>query len=938
MAVIATNGDTTLATANGFVGVEAHNLGAYNSVTDVSLAPLTTTRYMYPTFANACNITGLSVLFEEAYAATNTRTVNFFFEEYQTITSFNTGTERINKVAHGLNDGDIVVFTSTGTLPTGITALTSYYVVNKTADDFQISLTAGGSVVLLSGTPSGTATVAKRLDFQNFTEAQIFLTSIRRLKVGHGTIIFPITLTTPVAVTTDAGKYRFRLGHGAGVGTINTRLSGSTTGAPGSPFYAAWGDIPASASDGDVIVVKDKLIIDKDFTTGNVAGDADTNTTGMVIHSNLNATGVDDIALVEWENTPVASYRLTLKANVLMADLSGFRAGTADNPIPYDKRAIIEFSRPAVGTGLGAFVCVGFVSATRTYLSGTNIFLYGEVGQSVSTKLSVGANVGATTITVDDEMDWQAGDIIFIGKQNSTGQGSVAGYTISSVSGNQITLTSAIATFSRIAGATVFRAYNNHGIFLTAEEYAIVRSHTFLNIVFKGVDTRFVYVNGATGTSYYWYSNTFPDEFKSEHLFEDVTHVNYGTSVLAFTQMTVAPKGTTFRNCFIWRANVSNLAITYTNSSFKSGLLTVDSCAILSSYRGTMTVDTKVRLKIINSFFENSDASYYGYAITGVNGLFENNYHWGKGSTSNGAVAILGATNCISRNNTYEKCGMAVAFNTGFNALNCLFQNENFLADQPNTTDISTGIGYYDVTFDSCMFSTFDTTWLVDCLEGTLFRFVNDGGVQNVDYCYTPTGKYIRTGDGLSDTTVHTEGTGKFAECLQAGTGEHKLSFDLPTGDIKDLTMAVGVWCKINSSDYWSAEHVMPKLLIEYDGETQVISTATQTTDWQYLMVSFKPTTSTGKVKVYFIIETEQVDSLANVYFDDFSAFYPAGYQLNLGGLDNFDRGLPVFPPISTGVSPVDLWNLPTSLLTGTGTIGKFVLKLLSVAKFIGLK
>jgi len=51
--------------------------------------------------------------------------------------------------AHGLENGDRVMFYvfSGGTMPTGLDATINYYVVNKTATTFQVSLTSGGSAV-----------------------------------------------------------------------------------------------------------------------------------------------------------------------------------------------------------------------------------------------------------------------------------------------------------------------------------------------------------------------------------------------------------------------------------------------------------------------------------------------------------------------------------------------------------------------------------------------------------------------------------------------------------------------------------------------------------------------------------------------------------------------------------------------------------------------
>lgn len=64
------------------------------------------------------------------------------------------------KVAHGYAVNDPVVLSTTGALPTGLTAGTVYYVKTvPTADTFTVSATAGGTVINTSGSQSGTHSV-----------------------------------------------------------------------------------------------------------------------------------------------------------------------------------------------------------------------------------------------------------------------------------------------------------------------------------------------------------------------------------------------------------------------------------------------------------------------------------------------------------------------------------------------------------------------------------------------------------------------------------------------------------------------------------------------------------------------------------------------------------------------------------------------------------
>jgi hypothetical protein len=67
----------------------------------------------------------------------------------------------VTRTAHGFVAGNPIVFSTTGDLPTGVVAGTTYYVIatGLTADAFQFSETVGGSAVNTSGTQSGTHSV-----------------------------------------------------------------------------------------------------------------------------------------------------------------------------------------------------------------------------------------------------------------------------------------------------------------------------------------------------------------------------------------------------------------------------------------------------------------------------------------------------------------------------------------------------------------------------------------------------------------------------------------------------------------------------------------------------------------------------------------------------------------------------------------------------------
>lgn len=70
----------------------------------------------------------------------------------------------ISRTAHGLSIGMTITFTTTGALPTGITANTTYYIISTgfTANSFRISATDGGTAINTTGTQSGTHTLVRR--------------------------------------------------------------------------------------------------------------------------------------------------------------------------------------------------------------------------------------------------------------------------------------------------------------------------------------------------------------------------------------------------------------------------------------------------------------------------------------------------------------------------------------------------------------------------------------------------------------------------------------------------------------------------------------------------------------------------------------------------------------------------------------------------------
>lgn len=82
-----------------------------------------------------------------------------YWTETSTVTITIANPAVVTYTGHGLAAGAPIVFSTTGTLPTGITAGTTYYLVPTIATNtFEISATQGGAAVVTSGSQTGTQT------------------------------------------------------------------------------------------------------------------------------------------------------------------------------------------------------------------------------------------------------------------------------------------------------------------------------------------------------------------------------------------------------------------------------------------------------------------------------------------------------------------------------------------------------------------------------------------------------------------------------------------------------------------------------------------------------------------------------------------------------------------------------------------------------------
>jgi hypothetical protein len=95
-------------------------------------------------------------------------------------------TDLLTTAGHGLVVGTPIRFTSTTTLPAGLTAGTTYYVIASglTADDFKVSATLGGSAVDITSVGTGTHSWSRYLTADEQAEVNQWLLDHRDDKVA----------------------------------------------------------------------------------------------------------------------------------------------------------------------------------------------------------------------------------------------------------------------------------------------------------------------------------------------------------------------------------------------------------------------------------------------------------------------------------------------------------------------------------------------------------------------------------------------------------------------------------------------------------------------------------------------------------------------------------------------------------------------------------
>ena len=700
-----------------------------------------------------------------------------------------------------------------------------------------------------------------------------------------------VTATQSDILSTHSGYVAgYLMGHYFELGTAAAVTSGASTwrwwiqaSASGQVYlrsgysYGVVLTATTSYSSGDNIVFRDGQVftIDQSITATTVA-------TGVNTH-------------LVWDSTPAASYTLTVTSLYWSRDLR-LEVGDSTNRIPYAQQAIINIANHYFG--------VNYAVPIQNEIS-----LYGEKPTSYYTTLASNAAASQKIITTTDDMSasWVATDVIDVLGANSLNVG-YESPTISSISGTSIT-TVANLTYLHYADFVVwnFTRASRCGIKLNGTgSMAGGQFHTWkVSGVF--VDSGCVMLQctsyGAIDTTRFT-----PYEIDTLIMQRTTTLGPNLVSYAAVTAVTTAMTGTHYQYIFMRQGDWGN-----------SKGLTIFNGTIDHIYAGNLGA---------NATF------YISYAL---NSTISNIQSGGSGSGTYDPLLLSNCVNCTFTDmricggaggyriygtfilNTFTRCHSDKATSNvslTVNTIDTVFEDCEWGNKSAGTNNIDiTSSTYQRVIVKNCILgSTNDVNNYSGMTLGSYIKIDTNDQVANNHTCYFKYGVTQSTGAGLTDTTCHTaDGLAIRYKPENSTNSLNDWQFTIPTGNIQNKTMIVGIWCKIASANYYSGTHQLPRLTIDYDDGTITYVQATETTDWQLLQLPFTPITAYGQITVSLSARTGAITTNAYVYFDDIVVTYPTSHTLDSGSLDYWTDALPMSPPISLGGSTASRQHITLS-------------------------
>lgn len=707
-------------------------------------------------------------------------------------------------------------------------------------------------------------------------------------------VFFQFTTPYTFAATT-ANYYRIKLNTSGASGTTS---AAADSGGSNFSYLATMNNNVVPTTGDDVFFISPNqgsaLIMDLDTSPTIGSGG---NTAVPIFRSVQNAMVFSNSGGLSY---PQATSRtITCKGNVIVENGGDFRMGTTSAKINTGVTARLQFDQNGTSTNYG------FV-----HLGGGKVSLQGANLTYKKTTLSSGTGTSGSPLVTVDSVDWSVNDeLLFVPVSNNA--------TNYNEAETRFIKTKNSAT-SYVLSATAGGA-----------ESALTNSHT-AGVIFNL--TRSVLIDTTDNTKA-WYAD-----------FNEIT-----------TIANVDLDGCRLET--IGSATASKTTIVFSN-------LATELC----------TVDDVVFYRILGSAISlsnNNDVRSYSWLIfynASANGFqpgslrnktFNNCY---VVQAANAGMSFSATANSVWNNCGFWACSTASATVNGgiigLNSAKAVFNNCDFHCNRSFGFDFSSSV---DFTFNSCSFGTkgtngggdlnvvsdgYNTGLFDNCLfgsstlisnylnsaDGSDFSFHKYNQTTNDHRWYTPYGSARSTGSALADTTVRTSGS----LGLRIAPEESSHGFIWTFKVIAKATSYSNVlgFIKKNSAfgtDSCTVEFYLPGLVPGTD-TASVTVTMGNDTNWNVFSLA---ASYSGTVPLYSIVRViaKTTTASAYVYVDDIFN----GTNV-ITGLDTWDKGKPseiMFEQLGDAAS---VWAVLTSTMTTSGTAGYLLTKLLTVAKFLGLK
>jgi hypothetical protein len=638
------------------------------------------------------------------------------------------------------------------------------------------------------------------------------------------TLLNPVSLTSGVAYTINIQNSASGLMYAAGTTTI---------------FYAAFPDVATNA------------------TT-----DKPNSTTGMVIDSGVTLSldesislGVDGTvsgaiccgAKIECIN-PTGSYAFSVTGRILVGQDSEFLIGSQSAKIsPENKFRLIS----TYNTAKSAF----FISAPANWLgvisnAGFKISLYGDSPTKFWVDVSIYTDGSQPTIQVTEDVSghWSVGDKV-----------KIVGYASSSIDATEYVIQSITST---------------HITFTTNLVYPVYKSARIVNITKSG-DFGVSVENNSASRSHILFANSgillgcdgvyFKDSSPGGHTI-GYTDFNISESLLNCLVYVTRSVHISFMSYSSWNffskckiINYHLVANAYTtnylNPVYNSAELLISDSTFIGGLNSPSAISVS-KNKIINTIFQTFDTVCVSINANGHEFVFARffggQYGWNVLSSN-----FSKFVDCVIENNTSNQIKIQ---NSSFDwyggelGTDVLNSGNYTIGQQFNNISqcVFDGVKVGSLTMDDSTPGYSSSSYLAT-LDGFI-RFRNINGIGNNNISWQRQGYLTTNGDSLIMT-------------IKNPNEEFPVNFNAGTSHIDGEKIGVFINCQIENSNFYSGEHVLPKLSVAYDLDKSAYSSAIENTDVQNLGVVFSPIESFSPLSIVLSAATDAINS-SNVIWD----------------------------------------------------------------------